>query len=86
MGELGRLRWRCRRGRKELDLLLERYLEEVYPTATPAEKEAFARLIECSESELVAWLIYGQPCPDPALGVVLASLRCGLNLSLNARE
>ncbi len=71
---------------KELDLILERYLEEAYPQATPAEQEAFMRLIERSELELVAWLIYGQPCPDPELASVLASLRkCGLSSNLDAR-
>ena len=28
MPQLGRLRWRCRRGMKELDILLARYVDE----------------------------------------------------------
>jgi len=28
MQDLGKLRWRCRRGMKELDVLLSRYVEE----------------------------------------------------------
>jgi len=29
--ELGKLRWRCRRGMKELDVLLARYVDERFP-------------------------------------------------------
>jgi antitoxin CptB len=32
-GEIGKLRWRCRRGMRELDVLLSRYLDEEYRTA-----------------------------------------------------
>ena len=40
--ELGRLRWRCRRGMKELDVLLTRYVEEQLRRRVPAgHQEAF---------------------------------------------
>ena len=35
------LRWRCRRGMRELDVLLERYLRERYPSAPAAEQQAY---------------------------------------------
>ena len=40
------LRWRCRRGMRELDVLLERYLRERYPSAPAAEQQAFAALLD----------------------------------------
>lgn len=77
--ELGRLRWRCRRGMKELDLILERYLERGYPQADRVEQAAFARLLEASDPELVTWLVYSRPCPDPELAAIVAAVRacCG---------
>ncbi len=86
--ELGRLRWRCRRGMKELDILLERYLEQGYLRADWAERSAFARLLAASDPELAAWLIYGRPCPDPQLAKIIAILRrCGpLNLTCEAQR
>jgi len=33
-GELGKLRWRCRRGMKELDVLLARYMDERFCSAS----------------------------------------------------
>jgi antitoxin CptB len=51
-----RLRWRCRRGWLELDLVLARFLEEDYPTLGPAERRAFERLLALSDETLLAWL------------------------------
>ena len=50
--EHGRLQWRCRRGMRELDVLLERYLAEHWPQAGPAERGAFAQLLELPDPEL----------------------------------
>jgi antitoxin CptB len=38
MTELSRLRWLCRRGMKELDVVMSRYLEQHYATASGAEQ------------------------------------------------
>lgn len=73
--EPGKLRWRCRRGMKELDIMLERYLERAYPMADQAEQAAFARLLEAPDLELWAWLTCRRPCPDPELAAVVAALR-----------
>lgn len=52
MTETARLRWLCRRGMKELDVLLERYLECDYPHAPEAEQHAFRALLECQDPML----------------------------------
>jgi antitoxin CptB len=57
--ESARLRWRCRRGLRELDVLLERYLGERWPVAAPAEQAAFVRLLELPDPDLAA-LCLGQ--------------------------
>lgn len=54
MSEWAKLQWQCRRGSLELDLLLERYLEEVYPQADVAEKARFAGLLKLDDGELMA--------------------------------
>ena len=48
----GRLKWRCRRGMRELDVLLARYLEEVWPVASGSQRDAFASLLELPDPEL----------------------------------
>ena len=53
---LAKLRWRCRRGMRELDVLLERYVQERYPSAPAAEQEAFETLLALPDPQLLDYL------------------------------
>lgn len=57
MSELSKLRWRCRRGMKELDELLTRYLDEHYSQASPEEQRLFESLLEMQDPEIYAYMI-----------------------------
>ncbi len=52
-----KLKWRCRRGMKELDVLLLQYLEQNYDKATKKEQQAFENLLKLSDYDLYALLI-----------------------------
>ncbi len=54
MTKLAKLRWQCRRGCLELDLLLTRYLEHQYPLANLAEKQKFEELLKLEDSVILA--------------------------------
>lgn len=70
-----RLRWLCRRGMKELDVMLEAYLARRWPEAPAGEREAFGRLLECQDPELWDWLT-GRGLPDEKdLADVVARIR-----------
>jgi antitoxin CptB len=69
-----RLQWRCRRGMKELDLLLEAYLRHRYPHAPDAEQRAFEQLLEQPDPDLAGWLLYAAPPPQGELAIVLSRL------------
>jgi len=72
---LGRLAWRCRRGMKELDLLLLGWLQTRYPGASAVERALFAQVLELPDPE-IAGLLLGRPVPaDPALAALVAQLR-----------
>jgi antitoxin CptB len=73
--ELGRLAWRCRRGMKELDLLLTGYLRDRWPLAAPGERAAFERILELPDPLLAAYLMQREAPPDPDLESLLAILR-----------
>ena len=64
--ELGKLLWRCRRGMKELDILLTRYVEEQFGDAPAAHQEAFRTLLEAPDTEIYGYLL-GQRRPPTAL-------------------
>jgi antitoxin CptB len=49
---LAKLRWQCRRGSRELDLLLNRYLETRYPVADEEEKARFVEMLKLDDLEI----------------------------------
>jgi antitoxin CptB len=68
------LRWRCRRGMKELDILLERYLQHRYPVAPPAERQAFQTLVDLQDPDLLRLVLDNGLATDPETKHVLAHL------------
>ena len=73
---MAKLRWRCRRGMKELDQLMLRYLDLYYRESSKAEQGAYERLLEdYQEPELLA-LLNGQTISeDPAIAAVIEKIR-----------
>lgn len=74
MSELSRLKWRCRRGMRELDVLLQRYLEERYPHAPEEERQAFEALLEIPDPQLFAYVVKRELPSDPHCLNVIARL------------
>jgi antitoxin CptB len=66
-----RLKWKCRRGRLELDLVLER----IVPTLRDEDVPSMNALLELPDDEL--WDIVVGRCNhfDPALNLIVARLR-----------
>lgn len=62
--DLRRLRWACRRGMLELDLLFERYVNTEYLTAPESEQETFKNLLSEQDQTLFDWLVKREPCPN----------------------
>lgn len=54
-----RLRWRCRRGTKELDLLLERFLEGGVEDLDETRLASLEALLRSPDQDLLAWLCAG---------------------------
>ena len=57
MTQLAKLRWQCRRGTKELDFLLLRYLDNRYALADTQEQALFVELLALEDDELIAVLL-----------------------------
>lgn len=62
-----RLRWACRRGMLELDVLFEPFVDEAYDALNDEQQAIFRRLITCDDPDLFAWFMGHQKCPDPEL-------------------
>lgn len=66
-----RLRWRCRRGMRELDTLLERWLGERWPEASPSDRASFERLLGCEDDQLWDWCMGRSTPDDPDLAAIV---------------
>ena len=72
--EISRLRWRCRRGMRELDMLLLGYVENHYLQAQPAEQQAFRRLLTTPDPDILALLTGRALADDEHLAYVIKRL------------
>ena len=63
MSHTSRLRWLCRRGMKELDLLLINYLDNIYPSADASDQQTFESLLEMADPDLYT-LVTGKTQSD----------------------
>jgi antitoxin CptB len=59
-GQRRRVAWRCRRGMKELDLLLIGWLEAQFERASEAQRGQFEALLELPDPQLARYLLGGE--------------------------
>ncbi|GAB3292040.1 FAD assembly factor SdhE [Pseudidiomarina andamanensis] len=67
-----RLRWACRRGMLELDVLFMPFVEEAYDDLDAKQQDAFRRLLTCDDPDLFAWFMGHQKCEDEELAAMVA--------------
>lgn len=65
--DLARLRWQCRRGMKELDQLLTRYLDTRYAAAGEDERADFRAILNLPDPELAGYFLGRQVPEDSAI-------------------
>jgi antitoxin CptB len=75
MSDLAKLKWRCRRGMKELDVLLTRYLEQYYEPACLTEQRAFQALLELSDAKLYNYLIKNEKPVETSLLLLVEKIK-----------
>ena len=73
--QLGRLRWRCRRGLLENDLILTRFIDARGATMSDDEVAGLDRLLHLSDNELWDMLAGRAEPDDAALFPLVAALR-----------
>ncbi|KRG88356.1 hypothetical protein ABB34_00270 [Stenotrophomonas daejeonensis] len=73
--ELKKLRWRCRRGMRELDQLFGRYLDRCWRQAPTPERAVFLQLLETEDDKLWRWSMGYEACPDAQQARLLEYIR-----------
>lgn len=75
MTGLDKLRWQCRRGTLELDLLLQRYLNQEYLQADEEEKRQFVELIDWEDGELLQVFLGGNKPEKSGYDSLISKIR-----------
>ena len=66
-----KLAWRCRRGTKELDVLMQRFLNDYYQTANVELQQAFERMLDMQDPELYDLIVGRQASEDQNINKVI---------------
>ena len=69
-----RLRWRCRRGLKELDVMLERFLDSGFNQLSVEQQTHFAQFLEEQDLDLLEWLTGKSEPTEPEYSDLIATI------------
>ena len=72
--DLSRTLWRCRRGMRELDMLLHAYAEAHYRRMSALDRAVFERFLDAQDADIYAWFTGRQAPPDAALGELVGRI------------
>jgi len=81
-GERGRLRWKCRRGMLELDMVLLPFLDRHYDALTPEQKISFETLLEEQDPTLQSWFMQQVISEDKEMAAMVDYIRSVLQKEL----
>ncbi len=73
--ELSKLRWHCRRGVKELDVVLSNYLEKHYLNSSQESQMAFKELLQLEDPYLMSLVMNYDHIDDQHKNVVLNKMK-----------
>jgi antitoxin CptB len=73
--ELRRLRWKCRRGMRELDQLLARYLDREWRQSSETGRAVFLRLLETEDDRLWHWFMGHESSDDAEIQTLVERIR-----------
>ena len=70
-----RLRWQCRRGMLELDLLLESFLDSQFEHLPPQTQIDFIHLLQQPDTLLISWMVGSSTPDDKGFAHLIAAMR-----------
>lgn len=72
---IARLRWRCRRGTRELDALVGWWLDTRYAAAGTLQQAAFVELLDVQDPDLWNWLVGRETAPRADWQAIVNEIR-----------
>ena len=68
---LARIRWGCRRGMLELDVIFEPFFDHCFESLEDDQQAIFERLLSCDDPELFTWVMGHGQSSDPELASMI---------------
>ena len=70
-----RLRWRCRRGTREMEMILDGFLNAAGETLDEDTRESFERLLDRPDQDILDWISRRAAPPDAGLAALVNRIR-----------
>jgi antitoxin CptB len=71
VSDADRIRWQCRRGLLELDLILAKFVDRHLENLSPASLATFKHLLDYSDNELLDLAMGKAPPPDAETAAII---------------
>jgi antitoxin CptB len=73
-----RLKWRCRRGMRELDAVLQAFLQSAYAALGDDDKSRFEAILDLPDPELYGYLAGRLEPQDRSIAALIGRIRASL--------
>ena len=86
MSKRSRLLWRCRRGIREMDILLQGYLETHYDDASEPEQRAFEALLDEADLDILSWIMQKTEADENYVNIINVIRQFAEHAKLNTKQ
>ena len=76
-----RLLWRCRRGIKEMDIILQEFINLSYDQLNDEDKNAFSKLLDEQDLDILNWIIGKDKPANDRLANIINIIKTSRNIS-----
>ena len=75
-----RILWRCRRGIKEMEIVLQDFIKNSYDELNNENKSAFSKLLEEQDLDILNWVLGKEKPEDKTLIEIIKKIRSSRNI------
>jgi len=72
--QIARVRWRCRRGMLEMDVLILPFFDRCFDGLSEQEQLDFDAMLDCNDPQLFAWVMEQERCEHPRFAYIVDKL------------
>ena len=76
-----RLLWRCRRGIKEMDIILQEFINLSYDQLNDEDKNAFSKLLDEQDLDILNWIMGKDKPANDRLANIINIIKTSRNIS-----